>query len=91
MTHNSAATVVTLLTQEACSLCDHAKEVLARVARDHPLEVEEVSLATERGRELATRAGVLFAPGVLLDGHPFGYGRLSERRLRKRLREEPAR
>jgi hypothetical protein len=34
---------------------------------------------------LAARAGVLFAPGVLLDGRPFGYGRLSERRLRREL------
>jgi len=28
---------------------------------------------------------VLFAPGVLLDGHPFSFGRLSERKLRKAL------
>jgi len=28
---------------------------------------------------------VLFAPGVLLDGKPFGYGRLSERKLRRAL------
>jgi hypothetical protein len=42
-------------------------------------------------RALATSAGVLFAPGLLVDGRPFGYGRLSERRLRRalgRMREE---
>lgn len=83
---NARPTRVTLLTQDACSLCDHAKEVLARVRVDHPLEVEEISLTTERGKELAMRAGVLFAPGVLLDGSPFAFGRLSERRLRKHLR-----
>jgi hypothetical protein len=38
------------------------------------------------GRDLGARAGVLFAPGVLLDGRPFGYGRLSERKLRRALR-----
>lgn len=84
---NARSTRVTLLTQDACSLCDHAKEVLARVRADHPLEVEEISLTTEHGKELAMRAGVLFAPGVLLDGSPFAFGRLSERRLRKHLRE----
>lgn len=84
---NARPTRVTLLTQDACSLCDHAKEVLARVRADHPLELEEISLTTERGKELAMRAGVLFAPGVLLDGSPFAFGRLSERRLRKHLRE----
>ena len=76
---------ITLLTQTDCHLCVHAKEVLARVGADHPLEVEEVSLAADRGRALAAEAGVLFAPGILLDGVPFGFGRLSERKLRRAL------
>ncbi len=78
-------TRVTLLTQPNCGLCDHAKDVLARVARDRPLVVEEIDLGSDRGRYLATEAGVVFAPGILLDGQPFGYGRLSERGLRKAL------
>ena len=77
---------VTLLTQADCGLCEQAKAVLARVGVDHSLEVTEVSLSSDDGRALATRAGVLFAPGILLDGAPFGYGRLSERRLRRALR-----
>ena len=32
--------------------------------------------------DAATGAGVMFAPGILLDGQPFGFGRLSERALR---------
>lgn len=83
-------TRVTLLTQDACSLCDHAKEVLGRVAQDHPLEVEEVSLTSPQGRDMAAAGGVLFAPGIIVDGAPFGYGRLSERRLRKYLRRSNA-
>ncbi len=84
---------VTLLTQADCTLCEHAKTVLARVATDHPLAVDEVSLDSDAGRSLAAQAGVLFAPGVLVDGQPFSYGRLSERRLRRtlnRLPTEPA-
>lgn len=76
---------VTLLTSEDCLMCQHAKKVLADVGRDHQLEVEEVALDTERGRRLATEHGVLFAPGVLLDGRAFAYGRLSERKLRRAL------
>lgn len=79
------ATVITLLTQADCRLCEHAKAVLSRVGLDHPLAVTEVDLATEAGRALAGQAGVAFAPGVLLDGEPFAYGRLSERRLRREL------
>lgn len=78
-------TAVTLLTQEDCAYCEHARKVLARVGEDHPLEVTEISLASEQGRALAVRAGVQFAPGVLVDGRPFGYGRISERRLRRTL------
>jgi hypothetical protein len=83
-------TAITLLTQADCALCEHAKAVLARVGADHPLEVTEIDLASEDGRALAARAGVLFAPGVLVDGRPFGYGRLSERRLRRALSRLPA-
>lgn len=78
-------TRVTLLTQANCRYCEHAKQILARVGVDHPLEVEEVGLASERGQELAAHAQVLFAPGVLLEGEPFSFGRLSERQLRKAL------
>jgi hypothetical protein len=47
--------------------------------------VTEIDLASHEGRQLAGRAGVLFAPGVLVDGRPFSYGRLSERKLRRTL------
>ena len=78
-------TAITLLTQPDCVLCEHAKRVLARVGADHPIEVTELDLASEQGRALAARAGVHFAPGLLVDGRPFGYGRISERRLRRNL------
>lgn len=81
---------VTLLTQEDCHLCEHAKQVLARVAGDVPLRVEELRLDTDEGRDLATRHGVLFAPGILVDGNMFGYGRLSERKLRRHLAKTSA-
>lgn len=77
--------VVVLLTQANCSLCDHAKEVLDRVAIDYPLRVRTVDMADEEGMTLAARGGVLFPPGVLVDGRPFSYGRLSERKLRREL------
>jgi glutaredoxin len=79
-------TRVTLLTQAECAFCEQAKGLLARLEHEYPLVVDEVDLATPDGRLLAERAGVLFAPGLLLDGEPFSYGRPSERRLRRALR-----
>lgn len=76
---------ITLLTQDDCAFCTVAREVLDRVGREFPLQVKEIALATDEGRALATTAGVLFAPGVLIDGEAFSYGRLSERKLRRAL------
>lgn len=76
---------IILLTQPACGLCDFAKRILTRLGERYPLLVTEIGLDTQAGRSLAAEAGVMFAPGVLVDGQPFSYGRLSERRLRRLL------
>ncbi|MFJ8814815.1 glutaredoxin family protein [Amycolatopsis thermoflava] len=82
---------ITLLTQADCGFCDHAKQVLDRVGADYHLHVTAIDLATEDGQRLAAHAGVLFAPGVLVAGQPFSFGRLSERKLRRALdRHRPA-
>lgn len=78
-------TRITVLTKPDCDLCDHAKDVLARVAADTDIQVDTVDLGSEQGRQLAERAGMAFPPSVLVDGEPFSYGRLSERKLRKAL------
>ena len=77
---------VVLLTQPDCDLCDRAKAVLDDCARDFPLEVSTVELSSPRGQEMGRRGGIMFPPGVFLDDEPFGYGRLSERKLRRELR-----
>ncbi len=84
-------TRVTLLTKPACSLCDQAKLTLERVGGDYELDIEVVPIHGEEGQALAAAAGVAFPPGVLLDGEPFSYGRLSERRLRRALERSRSR
>ncbi len=76
---------VLLLTQADCALCEHAKGVLNRVARDFPLEIRVLDLGTEEGASLAAAVGMAFPPGVVIDGVAFSHGRLSERRLRREL------
>jgi hypothetical protein len=84
---------VLLLTQDHCGLCEHAKRILERLATKYPLTVTVQELASREGRALAERGGILFPPGVLLDGQPFSHGRLSERKLRRELdrRRQPCR
>ena len=79
-------TEIVLLTKSECSFCEQAKEALVRLANEYPLEVREVALDSEEGLRLAADAGAPFPPVVFVDGTPFSYGRLSERKLRKALR-----
>ena len=78
---------VTLLSQADCAMCVEAKDILARTSTEGLTTVEEVDLQSELGRNLALRNGVMFAPGVLVASQPFSFGRLSEKRLRRRLQK----
>jgi glutaredoxin len=76
---------VTLLTQQACGFCDEAKALLERLAAEYPLEVAELDLSSPEGERMALEGGVMFPPGIFLDGEAFAYGRPSERKLRREL------
>jgi thiol-disulfide isomerase/thioredoxin len=76
---------VLVLTQDHCGFCDQAHEVLHRLAADYGFEVATIDIGSPEGQQLAERGGVLFPPGLFLDGEPFSYGRLSERKLRREL------
>lgn len=76
---------VLLVTRPECGFCDEVKDVLHRVARDHPLRVRTLEFESDEGRALALREGALFPPLVFLDGRFLSYGRLSERRLRREV------
>ena len=75
----------TLLTRVHCVFCDDAKAILQRLAREYPLTLEIVDMDSGVGEQLALRGGMLFPPGIFLDGEPFSYGRPSERKLRREL------
>lgn len=76
---------IVVLTADDCHLCQQGKETLGKLGREFPLEVEEVALESERGRGLAEQYGVLFPPGLFLEGSFVGFGRVSERKVRKLL------
>jgi glutaredoxin len=78
-------TEVLLLTKEDCSFCDQAKKTLLRLGDDFELSVREVPLDSAEGAELSRAAVAPFPPVVFVNGKPFSYGRLSERKLRKAL------
>jgi glutaredoxin len=76
---------ILLLTQEQCGFCEQAKDILDRLSREYWLSVSTLDIGSPRGQRLAAQGGLLFPPGILIDGEPFSYGRLSERKLRREL------
>jgi thiol-disulfide isomerase/thioredoxin len=74
-----------LVTAPDCHFCHSAIDILAKLSRDFPLDVEEIDLESERGQDLAARHGIMFPPGILLDDGYVGFGRPSERKLRRLL------
>src|SRR6266849_9794435 len=76
---------VLILTQEHCGFCEQAKEILDRLSGEYGFSVSSLELNSPEGQALAMRGGVLFPPGIFLDGEPFSYGRPSERKLRREI------
>lgn len=74
-----------LLTRDHCGFCEQARDILERVAQEYSLSYTTHSWDSLQGQQLALQGGLLFPPGVLIDGEPFSYGRLSERKLRHEL------
>lgn len=85
METNGKPTRVTVLTKPDCAFCSDAKAIVARLGAAYQLVIDIVDLDSPAGAAMALRGGVLFPPGVFLDGEAFSYGRLSERKLRREL------
>ncbi len=49
---------VTLLTQENCTFCEQAKDILDRLSGEYALSVSTLDLGTPEGQALAERGGV---------------------------------
>lgn len=87
---NREALRATLVTASDCHLCEHARQVLARLQHTWPLVVKEVGWGSSEGLALVQRDGVPFPPALYIGGELYGYGRLSEGRLRGLLERRMA-
>ncbi len=76
---------ILLLTQEHCGFCEQGRDILDRLSREYWLSVSTLDMGSPEGQRLAAQGGLLFPPGLYIDGEPFCYGRLSERKLRREL------
>ena len=71
---------ITLITKPGCHLCDEARVVVERVARDLDVQWVERSLLDDPGLSAAYSEQI---PVTLVDGAQHDYWRVDESRLRK--------
>lgn len=76
---------ILLVTSPGCHFCEFAWNILASLKTQYRLSVSELPLLSPQGQELAARDGILFPPGIYVNGEFFGFGRVSAGRLRRRL------
>ena len=76
---------VLILIQDGCHFCHDAQALLGRLAGEYPLRVDTIDIGTAEGEKIALQSGLLFPPGILLQGRPHSYGRPSEGKLRKAI------
>lgn len=73
-----------------CHLCSDGRAIVTRLAGEIGAPVRELDWDAVDAQILLERGGVLFPPALYLDDLLLGFGRLSERRLRKLMRTVPA-
>lgn len=78
-------TDVVVLSSPGCHLCEDALEALSDLAREFPIRVREIDMASPEGRALVRAHRPAMPPAVLVDGVLFSAGRLPRRKLRKLL------
>lgn len=76
---------VLLLTQDGCAACTQTTALVERLAAEYPLTLTTLDLQEPEAQALARRAGIAFPPGILIDGEAVGFGRVSERQLRREI------
>lgn len=76
---------ILMLTQDNCRFCEDAKLLFQRLAGEFPLSVGMLDISSPEGQGLAVQGGILFPPGIFMNGEPFCYGRPSERRIRREI------
>jgi hypothetical protein len=86
----ASSLLLILISSEGCHLCERARQLLTVLAEDREVTVRELSWQSAEGAALVLRDGVPFPPALYVEGALAGYGRLSERAVRRKLAQPRA-
>ena len=76
-----------LVTSDACHFCEAAQKLIAALSDEYPIRLRAVDILSDEGHQLMRHNRVPFPPALLVEGDFHGYGRISERRLRRHLND----
>ena len=77
------------VTSPDCTFCTEGRALVWKLAHEIGLELVELPWDSPQGKALVERGGAFFPPALYRDDRLLGYGRLSERKLRKQLARVP--
>ena len=77
---------VVVIEGDACHLCEDARAVLESRAGELNLSVRYLSARSDAGRRLIERHRAPMLPVVFVEGELLGWGRLSRKKLERRVR-----
>ncbi|NQV07157.1 thioredoxin family protein [bacterium] len=73
------------MSSTGCHFCSDARDLFRRLSIEFDVRVREVDLESMEGAAALRQWRVPFPPIVVIDGELFGYGRISERKVRRTL------
>ncbi len=79
---------VVIVTKTDCHFCEMATEILGRLRSEFGLTIRHVDLASEDGKLIVQKFGLLLPPGILIGDELVSYGRPSERKLRREFAKQ---
>lgn len=82
---------VQLVTSDRCAPCEDAKAVWRSAQERHAFDLEEVHIASPRGRDLAARHNILTTPAAVVDGQIVLRGVPTSERAAEAVRGNPGR
>jgi hypothetical protein len=83
----SCTAEIVLITAPDCHFCQDGKQTVVKLAAEFPIAVREIPWSSPEGQDLVSRHGALFPPALLFDGSFVGFGRVSQRKLRRLLEQ----
>ena len=77
------------LSTQRCSHCKEARKILEQEIKSQfpNVEMEFVDMTTDQGQKMVQQYGIMFSPGIIVNGELFSMGGLDKDKLIEKIKE----